>query len=85
MSKIVYFPKHLNLERNSYVWDLICSEEFTKIRCGRAKEVNDRELSFLERGFEMIGCTIEEKKGETPNLLVFEKASYDLTKMIMNS
>lgn len=82
----IKIPNTLNLQNDSFIWDLLRSKEFVKLRCGREKELRGTELQFLEQGFRAIGCSIEGKEDEKmPRLMVFKKASYELTKAIMNS
>lgn len=89
MVKVIRIPETLDMSYNSSIWDLLCSNAFSRLRCGLSDKISDEGLAVLRKGFAPF-CVltnnplsgekyVDEDKEITIDMM--ERASYKLTKL----
>lgn len=87
MKKEIIFPANVDLSQNSSIWKLLHSREFSRLRCGFARDLSASEIEFLRDGFEpFCGLTSSPTKkfveaNEEISIEMMEEASYELTRI----
>ena len=87
MKKIIIIPSKMDMGVGEKVWDLLRSDEFSKLRCGFQKDLSPDELNYLRKQFEPFCVLTEDPMGrqfveeqEEITVRMMLEASYELTK-----
>ena len=87
MKKIINIPSKMDMGVGEKVWDLLRSDEFSKLRCGFHEDLTNDELDYLRKQFEPFCVLTEDPMGrrfveeqEEITVRMMLEASYELTK-----